>query len=578
MLLFLDNAESILDPQGTYAQEIHSVVEELSRFPNICLGITSRISTVPPHCKCQKIPPLSMEAACDVFYTIYDNGGRSGIIDDLVRRLDFHALSITLLATTASHNLWSYDRVAKKWDTQRAKILRANYNQSLAATIELSLASPTFHGLDPIARELLGIVAFFPQGINEDNLDWLFPTIVDKEDIFDQFCVLSLASRGNGFITMLAPIREYLKPQDPQSSPLLCAVRDSYFSRLPTGACPRAPGFGQAQWVLLEDVNVEYLLDVFISVNTTSGDIWDACLQFIEYLVWHKPRLTILGQKIENLPDGHPSKPECLVRLSLIFQSVGNPAKQKRLLTHALQLAREQGNKTRIAETLAGLSNANRILGIYKEGIEQVKESLEIFEGLGDTKGQVNSLICLAWLLRDNEQLDAAEDAALRAIDLVSEGGKGSRSDTCQSHRILGEIYLSKGEKERAIPQFETVLRIASHCKWRSELSGVHHSLASLFFHERDFDKACVHIEQAKSYAAGDPYHLGQAMMVQAAIWHNQHKLEDATSEALKALQILEELGVVEGCHRGTPETSSMSSEGGSSGGCSENNPPLYAY
>ena len=109
MILILDNAESILDPQGAGAREIYSVVEELSRFKSMCLCLTSRISTVPRHCKRPVIPTLSMDSACDIFYDIHDNGGRSGIISDLLRGLDFHALSITLLATVASDNLWDYD-------------------------------------------------------------------------------------------------------------------------------------------------------------------------------------------------------------------------------------------------------------------------------------------------------------------------------------------------------------------------------------------------------------------------------------------------------------------------------------
>ena len=360
MILFLDNAESILDPQGPDARGVYSVVEELSRFSNICLGITSRISTVPPHCKRPTISTLSMESACDIFYGIYENGGRSNLINNLVKQLDFHALSITLLATTASRNMWDYDRLAKRWDLQRGRVLRTDYNESLAATIELSLASPSFRKLGPEARDLLGVVAFFPQGVNEDNLGWLFPTVPDREDVLDTFCVLSLTYRSNGFITMLAPIRDYLSPADPRSSPLLCATKDHYFTRLSARIYAGEPGFEEGRWIVSEDVNVEHLLLVLISIDPNSDTVWVACANFLTHLYWYKNRYTVLGPKIEGLPDDHRYKAECLFELSRFFQVVGNVVEEKRLLSHSLKLERERGRDDKVARILRCLSDVNR--------------------------------------------------------------------------------------------------------------------------------------------------------------------------------------------------------------------------
>jgi len=291
MVIVLDNAESILGLQGAGGQEMYAVVEELSHFSNLFLCITSRISAVPLDCETLDIPILSIEAACDTFYRIYKHGEQSDPVKKILEQLDFHPLSITLLATIAQHNKWDTSRLSREWERQRTGVLRTHHSMSLANTIEFSLISPTFQALGPDARALLGVVAFFPQGVDENNLNWLFPTIPDIANIFDTFCVLSLTYRSNGFVTMLAPLRDYFCPSDPTASHLLCAAKDHYSRRLSVDVYPDKPVYQEARWIALEDTNIEHLLNVFASADTESGDIWDTCAHGASLLAQAPARL-----------------------------------------------------------------------------------------------------------------------------------------------------------------------------------------------------------------------------------------------------------------------------------------------
>ena len=540
-LIVLDNAESILDPRGAKGREIYGVVDELSRFKNICLVITSRITTTPPNCKTLNVPTLSEAAAYSTFDHISKNGRRSTQINNILKQLDFHPLSVTLLATVAHQNRWDNDRLAKEWKQRRTGVLRPEHETSLAITIELSLSSPLFKTLGPNARGLLGVVAFYPQGVNEKNLSWLLPKITNAAQIFDKLCVLSLTYRSNGFITMLAPLRDHFCPKDPKSSPLLCTTKEQYFDRMSVELDPSRPGFEDARWITSEDVNVEHLLDAPISADSDSDDTWRACINFMRHLNWYKPRQTILGPKIEALPDSHSLKPKCLYELAMLAETIGNDSETIRLLNHALKLERQRKNDRRVASTLMMLSHTSQMLGLYKEGIRQAEEALGIYEQLGKAAGRAECSCQLARLLHSDGQYDAAEKAALQSIKLLPK--KGQEYKACLSHRTLGNIYRSKNQRKKAIHHYELALGIASSSNWRDHLLWTHFSLAELFLAEDKFEDAYSHSTKAKAHAHDNPYDLARVVTLQARILYPQGKLKDAKSEVLRALEIFKKVG-----------------------------------
>jgi len=147
-------------------------------------------------------------------------------------------------------------------------------------------------------------------------------------------------------------------------------------------------------------------------------------------------------------------------------------------------------------------------------------------------------------VLHADEQLDNAEEAASRAIDLLPEEGEQLRVYQC--HRILGEIYHSKGDTEKAIRHFEVALGNASSFNMEDQLFWIHCSLSKLFSGTGRFDDAHLHIERAKSHTTNDPYYLGHVMELQADFWYGQRIFERAGSEASHAADVYEKLGAAQ--------------------------------
>jgi hypothetical protein len=82
-------------------------VEELIQLQNIFLAITPRITiTTPPDSEPLEVPTLSIDAVRMTFRRIYEHDERLHLTDKTIQELDFHPLSVTLLATVARQHEW----------------------------------------------------------------------------------------------------------------------------------------------------------------------------------------------------------------------------------------------------------------------------------------------------------------------------------------------------------------------------------------------------------------------------------------------------------------------------------------
>ena len=92
------------------------------------------------------------------------------------------------------------------------------------------------------------------------------PQNPQQEEGTRQICVLSLAYRSDGFVTMLVPLLPHLCLKNPSLAPL-CSIKKLYFYQLSAEVEPGRPGFEETRWIVSEDVNP----DVCSTYRATPG-------------------------------------------------------------------------------------------------------------------------------------------------------------------------------------------------------------------------------------------------------------------------------------------------------------------
>jgi hypothetical protein len=156
---------------------------------------------------------LDVGSALEAFFRIYRQDNAEEEITNLLTELEFHPLSINLLANAAQQNGWSPHTLLTRWKHQPIAVLDYGEGklQNLSATMQPSLSSPSIQNFGEDGGRTLAIIASLPQGLNGDLATQLLPSLPRIDIICDVLCRQTLAYREGAFIKMLASIRHYVQ-------------------------------------------------------------------------------------------------------------------------------------------------------------------------------------------------------------------------------------------------------------------------------------------------------------------------------------------------------------------------------
>ena len=208
LLLVVDAVDRALDPQAAESEKISTIIEEICQYQNVSLLATSRMAISMPGFRTIKVETLSRGGAHDTFYSLC-HLDRSPAIDELIENLDFHPLSIDLLAKAAFGHEWDEPTLLREWGHGQIGLLRADNGQGLEAAIESALGSPTIKNLGPIARKTLEAISAFPHGVEETSVGRRFPALDGVVEVVNVLCEFHLLDRRDGFVRILSPFRSY---------------------------------------------------------------------------------------------------------------------------------------------------------------------------------------------------------------------------------------------------------------------------------------------------------------------------------------------------------------------------------
>ncbi|KAF7332737.1 hypothetical protein MKEN_00157200 [Mycena kentingensis (nom. inval.)] len=490
-LLVLDNFETIWEAEQTRG-EAEEFLALLTEVEHLALIVTMRGAERPAQVQWTRpffapLKPLSVDAARELFYSVADDLYEDAEVLQLLQLTDNVPLPVTLIAHLVDIE-GSCAVVLHRWDKERTSMLADGYDRrsNLEMSISISLSSPR---MTPSAIRLLSLLSILPDGLSDAEL---CEANVGGAAVLHAKTTLLRTSLAymdiHNRLKVLVPIREYVEREHPPLSVLFLSLLRYYTPIIRV-----------------------YDRETGVAANGTSRS--------------PSAIVTALHANAANIQN--------ILLRALLLPAAAFPLAQR---VTALELCFAFdlfSRRTGRGETVL-MSRATEFLPrpcIPHLEVRYAKEVLNSFMWKGLSRTDAEELIQHA-----SGYLPHVEDANLK----------------CHFYAILGTYYSKCSDPAAAARALELGLALATETNNLVQQAKIYLRLAWTKWQMGQYRAGCTLSQQAQRAArkCGDLEQEGQALRMEAILWHELGEYSRALGIIPSALDALERCGLGD-----TPET-----------------------
>ncbi|KAJ7585466.1 hypothetical protein C8J56DRAFT_123819 [Mycena floridula] len=507
IILLLDNFETPWNAPGARGAVAH-ILQEIAQFSHVALFVTMRATVAP----CEdieweemKIQALGPESSQQLFVSIYPQLLHDPELPDLLEMVGHMALAVRLMARYGKNTGCSAKQLLSGYKSTGTSMLgsaQGDPQSSVSVSICMSLESSLVKN-ELNAGQLLSIIARLPSGTTFDNLEqWWAPYLENRNGALQVLLEASLLECQATAYFVLPVIRSYLldplQPLDDIYDSMVNATCD--FLQHYNSTSPGQESFqNDMQMRSIEEINLQAIL---LQTSEFNIDV----IKALHTLAWHqyraRPHTEVIQHAVkllQNITNHHwlvaltfdcyaailyslnnlqeslqqsnlareaylaASKPALAARalidtaeVSPIIDASFNEIPLLEKAQHELESIDEDGDQRRqvISRCLMLLGRAYSRNSNHSESLEHLAKARDF---CSDLSQRLQCTYHLAEVYHHLQQLDEAEKMAVQTIN----GEKQIGAYGGYSLLLLGRVYISKAEYNKAIKSLEQGLQIA---------------------------------------------------------------------------------------------------------------------